>query len=183
MSSGAAGLQEQQFPRSPLGLAWQEFQDGRHSSLLVFSAPQATSLPPPVPLPKTALSLPLQAGLGLGITRAPGAALTASLPAPALPPREVLVNKASVPQPRLHQQLGAQPRALLHQTPDKSIAFLQQPSPGKCLFHLHCSLFFNKQHPYFPCLLFKAPGLITAYSINELNRGKQCLASSLSLCS
>lgn len=111
-------LQEQQFPHSSLGLAREKLQECRHSSLLVFSAPQATSLPLPAPLPKLAVSLPPQAGPEPGITPAPGAALTASLPPLHLPTRKVLVNKASVPQPRVHQQLGAQ------------LDYVQPGSPG-----------------------------------------------------
>lgn len=67
-------------------------------------------------LPKPAVSLPPQAGPG--ITPAPGAALTAGLPSPHLPTRKVLVNKASIPQPRVHQQLGAQ------------LDYVQPDSPG-----------------------------------------------------
>lgn len=65
---------------SLLCLVWKKLQEGRPSSLLFFSAPQATSLPLPAPLPKLAVSLPLQADLGHSIPPALGSALTASLP-------------------------------------------------------------------------------------------------------
>lgn len=127
---------------SLLCLVWKKLQEGRPSSLMVFSAPRVISLLPPAPLPKLAVSLPPQAGPGARHHTRSGTGAHRQPPTQLHPAtRKVLANNAAVPQPRVRGWLGTQlkytqPGSRGHfssNPPDGSITHLQHPSLEKRL--------------------------------------------------